>query len=86
MNAPLRFAILLATSLGGFAVAPTQGADGTLPTASAPVAVGAADHWRLRPTVSAPAPVIERSPRAALPVPEARRSVRLVYPALVEAR
>lgn len=84
MNASLRLAILVTTSLGGFTVAPTQGADGTLAPGRPPVPVDAADHWRLRPTVLAPGP--ERSPRAVLPVPEARRSVRLVYPALVDAR
>lgn len=89
MKAPFRTALLIAASLGGFAVAPSEGADSTLPPARSAGPLGPADHWRLRPAEHAPAPLPElRGPRGrmATDIPEARRQVRLVYPALIEAR
>ncbi|WP_430912640.1 hypothetical protein [Methylobacterium sp. sgz302541] len=86
MNAPLRFAILVTTSLGGFTVMPTQGADGTLAPDRPKVPVAGGELWRLRPAMPVPTVAPEPKARIATPLPEARRNVRLVYPALVEAR
>ncbi len=55
-------------------------ADGPLERARLRVEVGA-EVWRLRPTL----PPAARKGQAT-EIPEARRSVRMVYPALVETR
>jgi hypothetical protein len=83
----IRFAMLAAMTLAGLATVPTEGADVHLERPRPRVALPAAERWRLRPTE----PVmpnttgsIRRRPETA--VPEGRRNVRLVYPALIEAR
>ncbi|GBU16024.1 MULTISPECIES: hypothetical protein [Methylobacterium] len=88
MNAPFRLTLLLASSLGGFAVAPIQAADATLTPGRPLLTTGVAEHWRLRPAAPVPVPTAQpfRNERPAGPIPDERRNVRLVYPALVENR
>ncbi|MGU3538399.1 hypothetical protein [Methylobacterium sp. A54F] len=77
-------ALVLAT---GLAAAPTRGADDTHDRAP-PQAPDGAERWRLRPSQAALGPDEAGPPArdAARPIPEARRSVRLVYPALLADR
>ncbi|MEA1835111.1 hypothetical protein U8607_23765 [Methylobacterium durans] len=85
----LRLAFLSATTFAGLAAVPTHGADATLGRDRAPVAITSAEVWSLRPTqVSLAVQPALRPVRGgqAATIPEARRSVRMVYPALVEAR
>lgn len=82
-----RYALLAAMTLGGLATAPTEGADRHLERPKPRVAIQAAERWRLRPTE----PVVAATTgsirtRAETAIPEDRRNVRLVYPALIEAR
>ena len=88
MKPCLRFAILAATTLAGLATVPTQGADGSLERPKPLVQMSGAERWRLRPTQVAVVPMSTGSvrARAASAIPEDRRNVRQVYPALVEAR
>lgn len=84
----LRLVILAGTSLAGLATVPTHGADATLARDRRPVAMAGAERWRLRPTQSTlvlPAALRPRA-RPAIPIPDERRQVRLVYPALTETR
>ncbi|MDR7037335.1 MULTISPECIES: hypothetical protein [Methylobacterium] len=84
-----RLALLTTTTLVGLAAVPTHGADATLARQRAPVALSGAEIWALRPTevslAVVPAPRAARD-RPATHIPEERRRVRMVYPALVEAR
>ncbi|AWN39117.1 hypothetical protein DK427_19220 [Methylobacterium radiodurans] len=65
---------------------PTHAADGTLGQTRPRVEIGA-EIWRLRPSqTSAALPAGAARKGAATEIPEARRNVRMVYPALVEAR
>lgn len=82
--------VLLAALAAGPTTFPTHAADGTLGQARSRVEIGA-EVWRLRPSQTG-APMPAGMPVAATrkgqvaEIPEARRSVRMVYPALVEAR
>ncbi|GEP07465.1 hypothetical protein [Methylobacterium oxalidis] len=85
----LRLALLATTTLVGLAAAPTQGADGTLGRERPPVSLSGAEVWSLRPTqvsLAVVRPDASTRDRPATGIPEARRNVRMVYPALVEAR
>lgn len=88
MHPCLRLALLTATTLAGLATVPTRGADAQLERPRPLVPMTAADRWRLRPTQ--PVAVVSAGAlphlRAAGPIPDERRSVRQVYPALVEVR
>ncbi|KAB1070592.1 hypothetical protein F6X51_22085 [Methylobacterium planeticum] len=66
--------------------APTQGADATLAPARRPVALSGAERWSLRPTEAGPAAPGHPASAPAGAVPEARRHVRMVYPALIATR
>ncbi|WP_331312769.1 hypothetical protein [Methylobacterium mesophilicum] len=82
-----RYALLAAMTLGGLATAPTEGADRHLERPKPRVAMQAAERWRLRPTE----PVVATTTgsiraRTETSIPADRRNVRLVYPALIEAR
>ncbi|GJE61981.1 hypothetical protein [Methylobacterium trifolii] len=89
MTPCLRLAILTTTALAGLATIPTHGADATLARDREPVALGGAERWRLRPAdanVVAPTTTSSIRRNVAAAIPEERRRVRLVYPALTEAR
>jgi hypothetical protein len=74
-------------TLGGFATVPTEGADRHLERLKPRVAMQAAEHWRLRPSEPATATTTgSLRQRPEIGIPRDRRSVRLVYPALIEAR
>ncbi|MDV3143416.1 MAG: hypothetical protein Q8761_03265 [Sweet potato little leaf phytoplasma] len=78
--------VLLAALAAGPTTFPTHAADGTLGRARPRVEIGA-EIWRLRPSqASAALPAAAIPGRPVTEIPEARRNVRLVYPALVEAR
>lgn len=82
-----RYVLLIALTLAGLATVPTEGADRHLERPKPRVAIQAAERWRLRPTepaVAATTGSIRKRPATA--IPEDRRNVRLVYPALIEAR
>ncbi|MCJ2123782.1 hypothetical protein [Methylobacterium sp. J-077] len=82
-----RYGLLALFSLAGLATVPTEGADRHLERPKPPVPMAGAERWRLRPTeVAVPVTTGSLRQRAATAIPEDRRSVRLVYPALVEAR
>lgn len=88
--AVLAATILAATNLAGLVTVPTEGAD-RLPEHPEPaVAMPAAQRWRLRPTepseLSVPTTTGSLRGRSDLPLPGEHRAVRLVYPALIEAR
>lgn len=81
--------VLLAALAAGPTTFATHAADGTLSPARSRVEIGA-EVWRLRPSqTSAPLPAGMRAAATrkgqGAEIPEARRNVRLVYPALVEA-
>ncbi|MGH1591901.1 hypothetical protein ACRBEV_30315 [Methylobacterium phyllosphaerae] len=82
-----RFGLLAAMTLAGLATVPTEGADRHLERPKPRIAMQGAERWRLRPTeasvTATTGSIRERSEGA---VPEGRRNVRLVYPALIEAR
>ncbi|MGH1571602.1 hypothetical protein ACRAWG_14110 [Methylobacterium sp. P31] len=83
----LRFATLAAMTLAGLATVPTEGADRHLERPKPHIPMPSAERWRLRPTEPALVSTtgsIRKRPEAA--IPENRRNVRLVYPALIEAR
>ena len=86
LNPCLRLTILAGTSLAGLATVPTHGADATLARDRQPVAMAGAERWRLRPTQTGIVLPATLRARPAIPIPEERRQVRLVYPALTEAR
>lgn len=87
MKTWLRLAILAATTFAGLATVPTRGDDVHLERPKPPVPMTGAERWRLRPTqVAVIVPAAAPRKRAATVIPEERRNVRLVYPALVEAR
>ena len=88
MKPCLRFAILATTTLAGLATVPTEGADGHLERPKPLVQMAGAERWRLRPTQAAVVPATAGGvrARATSPIPDERRHVREVYPALVEAR
>ena len=89
MKPCFRLAILTTTALAGLATIPTHGADATLARDRAPVTLGGAERWRLRPSqtpVLAPATTGSLRGRPANAIPEERRNVRQVYPALTEIR
>ncbi|APT34088.1 hypothetical protein MCBMB27_04797 [Methylobacterium phyllosphaerae] len=81
-----RLVLLTVLTLAGLATVPTEGADRHLERPKPRVALQAAERWRLRPTESVVTVTgsVRRRPETA--IPEDRRNVRLVYPALVEAR
>jgi len=82
-----RYGLLAVVTLAGLTTVPTEGADRHLERPKPRVQMAAAERWRLRPTEAA-VPVTTGSlrKRTATAIPEDRRSVRLVYPALIEAR
>ncbi len=88
MTPCLRFAILATATLAGLATVPTEGADGSLERPKPLLPVSGVERWRLRPTQVSVVPASTGSvrTRAASAIPEDRRNVRQVYPALVEAR
>ncbi|MEL6062849.1 MULTISPECIES: hypothetical protein [unclassified Methylobacterium] len=74
-------------TLAGLATVPSESADGHLDRPKPRIAMPAAERWRLRPTEPAmPSTTGSIRSRTEIPVPEDRRRVRLVYPALIEAR
>ncbi|MDP4004342.1 hypothetical protein [Methylobacterium sp. NEAU K] len=76
-------------TLAGLATVPTEGADGHLERPKPRIQMAGAEHWRLRPTeavVPVPRTTGSLRKRSETAIPEDRRRVRLVYPALVEAR
>ncbi|SFL93281.1 hypothetical protein SAMN05192568_101454 [Methylobacterium pseudosasicola] len=74
-------------TLAGLATVPTEGADRHLERPKPPVPMASAERWRLRPTeVVVPVTTGSLRKRAETAIPEERRNVRFVYPALVEAR
>jgi hypothetical protein len=78
--------VVLAALAAGPTTFPTHAADGTLGPARPRLEIGA-EIWRLRPSqASAPLPSAAARKGQATEIPQARRSVRMVYPALVEAR
>ena len=82
-----RFGLLAIVTLAGLATMPTQGADGHLERPKPRIQMTGAERWRLRPTeVVVPITTGSLTRRSETAIPEERRSVRLVYPALVEAR
>ena len=85
---PLRFAVLATLGLAGLATVPTQGADSYPRERSKPrIQVPASERWRLRPAEPVvPSTTGSIALRPETPIPENRRAVRLVYPALIEAR
>ena len=83
----IRIARLAALTLAGLAAVPTQGADGHLERPKPRLEMPAADRWRLRPAEPVmPSTTGSLRGRAESHVPLARRTVRLVYPALIEPR
>ncbi|GJD77113.1 hypothetical protein [Methylobacterium gregans] len=81
---------LLAALAAGPTTFPTHAADGTLGgtlgQARPRLEIGA-EIWRLRPSqTSATLPAATAHRGQATEIPETRRNVRMVYPALVEAR
>lgn len=88
LNLHLHLAILATMVLAGLATVPTHAADATLARDRQPVAMSGSDRWRLRPAqtnIVVPAAAQARV-RPAVPIPEERRRVRLVYPAYSEMR
>jgi hypothetical protein len=82
-----RLALLATMTFAGLATVPTEGADAHLERPKPRVQMPAADRWRLRPTepiLPSTTGSIRKRPESA--IPEERRNVRLVYPALLEAR
>jgi hypothetical protein len=87
LNLSARIAILGLTALLSLAAAPTQGADATLARERKPVSLTGSEWWALRPAQIGLA--VQAPPRAAAPAsptPAPRPAVRMVYPALVQAR
>lgn len=81
-----RFALLALMTLAGLATAPSNGADAHLERPKPRVPMPAAERWRLRPSDPAtPGTTGSIRGRPQSPIPESRR-VRVVYPALIEAR
>lgn len=81
---------LLAALAAGPTTFPTHAADGTLGQARPRLEIGA-EVWRLRPSqvsgsLLAGLPAAATRKRPATEIPDTRRNVRMVYPALVEAR
>jgi hypothetical protein len=82
-----RLAMLAALTLIGLATVPTRGADSHLERPKPRISVPAADRWRLRPAEPImPSTTGSIARRGETPMPEERRKVRLVYPALIEPR
>jgi hypothetical protein len=82
-----RYGLLALITLAGLATVPTEGADRHLERSKPPVPMASAERWRLRPTeVAVPVTTGSLRRRAATAIPEDRRNVRFVYPALVAAR
>ena len=82
-----RLALLSLMTLAGLATVPSKGADAHLERPNPRVPMPVADRWRLRPTESAvPSTTGSIRGRIETPIPLSRRRVRLVYPALIEAR
>lgn len=82
-----RHALLAVVTLAGLATVPTEGADRHLERPKPPIPMASAERWRLRPTeVAVPVTTGSLRKRVTTAIPEERRHVRLVYPALVEAR
>jgi hypothetical protein len=83
----IRLAMLATMTFAGLAIVPTEGADVHLERPKPRVQMPAADRWRLRPTEPALASTTGSiRKRAETAIPAERRNVRLVYPALLEAR
>lgn len=79
--------MLSVMTFAGLATVPTKGADAHLERPKPRVALPAAERWRLRPTESVmPSTTGSIRKRSETAIPENRRNVRLVYPALIEAR
>jgi hypothetical protein len=82
-----RLALFSLVSLAGLATVPSKGADAHLERPKPRVAIPTADRWRLRSAQAAmPSTTGSIRGRTETPIPESRRRVRLVYPALIEAR
>ncbi|WP_267426652.1 hypothetical protein [Methylobacterium sp. GC_Met_2] len=82
-----RFALLSLMIMVGLATVPSKGADAHLERPKPHVSMPTADRWRLRPVEPAtPSTTGSIRGRIETPIPESRRRVRLVYPALIEAR
>ena len=89
MHPCLRLALLVTTTLAGLATVPTKGEDVHLERPKPLVPMTNAERWRLRPTqtsIALPSVTGSIRVRAATAIPEERRNVRQVYPALTEAR
>ena len=82
-----RFCLFAAATVAGFATVPTEGADRHLERPKPRIQMAGAERWALRPTeVAVPATTGGLRVRSGGAIPEERRNVRFVYPALVEAR
>jgi hypothetical protein len=74
-------------TLAGLATVPSESADAHLERPKPRVHMPSADRWSLRPTEPAmPSTTGSIRGRTETSIPESRRRVRLVYPALIEAR
>ena len=74
-------------TLAGLTTVPSQSADGHLERPKPRIQMPAAESWRLRPTEPAmPSTTGSIRSRTDHPIPEDKRRVRLVYPALIEPR
>lgn len=74
-------------TLAGLATVPTQGADGHLERPKLRLEIPAADRWRLRPAEPVmPSTTGSIRGRVESQIPPDRRTIRLVYPALIEPR
>lgn len=79
--------MLTLAAFAGLAAVPSQGADAHLERPKPRVQMPASELWRLRPAEPAmPSTTGSIRSRAEAPIPESRRHIRLVYPALIEAR
>ena len=89
MTRSLRVLGLLAAAIGGLTAAPTIAADGTLARQAPVVALSESQDWALRPTKATAAAIPSGThgsqPAVLSKLPDARRSVRVVYQGYLEA-
>lgn len=78
MKAPFRLAVFLTTAVAGMAAVPIRAADAVLPPAKPRIFLGVEDAWSLRQAGAAA--------RQEMGAPAGARTVRLVYPPLIEPR
>ncbi|MCJ2071542.1 hypothetical protein MKK75_22535 [Methylobacterium sp. J-030] len=82
-----RWAMLSLMTLAGLATVPSEGADAQLERPKSRMQMPAAERWSLRPAEPlTPSTTGSIRGRVEAAIPESRRHVRFVYPALIEAR